>query len=101
MKKTLEDGDLSSFPINWALTKNPFFVSLNADKDAVGSNFGYLLPISGAGKSNSPFLKEINPEKRKEVKGSEEEAEFSPGSSVTIRLFLWLWGLQGNEIEMS
>jgi len=37
---------------------------------------------------------------RKEVKGSEEDAEFGPGSSGVIGLFRWLWGLRVKQIEM-
>jgi hypothetical protein len=75
-------------------------------KAAVGWICGYLLPSAfwraGSLTLCSGTIVKISAQ-RKEVKGSEEEAEFSPGSSGVIGLFLWLCGvcLQGNQIEMS
>jgi len=89
------------------LTKKIVFVSLNADREGRGSNLDYLLPIPGAFKRREElhylYLKEIFTKGRKEVKGSEEEAEFNRGSSGIIGLFLWLCGVcfKGNQIEMS
>ena len=71
---------------------------------AVGSDWGHRLSSAyGRSRGLTSFIRNIVKisAQRKEVKGSEEEAEFGPGSSGVIGLFLWLWSLQGNQIEMS
>ena len=71
MKTIPKRRDLSSFTINWALTKKTIFVSLDADKDGLGSNFGYLLPIPGAFRHRGRVTFKRNMSKEK--KGGEGE----------------------------